>query len=632
MTGGQSLDGAISVSMIANQVLAEGVRKLVVVTDEPHKYPAGFIPRGVPVYHRRDLQRVQEELREVPGVTVLLYDQTCAAEKRRRRKRGTFPDPDKRVFINPAVCEGCGDCGVKSNCVALVPLETELGTKRAVDQSACNKDFSCLEGFCPSFVTVHGAKVRKSRAALERDGGVTTMLAGLPEPKQPTIEKPYTMLVTGVGGTGVVTISALLGQAAHLEGKGFGAIDMTGLAQKGGAVACHMRVAKDAGQIHAIRAGVAGADLVLGCDLVVTASNRVLETIRPDHTAVVFSDYEMSTADFTRRADLKVPGAALRHAIAERAGKAPVHHFDAHTTAVKVFGDSIAANVFLLGYAYQLGCVPVGAAAIEQAIELNGAAVETSRAAFRFGRLAAHDMAAVERIMGAAAKPPVAKAETLDDIVARRAALLVGYQNEALAERYRARIAAIAEAERAKTPGRSGLAEAAARGLYKLVAYKDEYEVARLFADPAFEQALSTQFETRGKLEFHMAPPLLARRDKRTGEPRKMKFGRWMLPVFRLLARGKRLRGTALDLFGHTKERRLERRMIADYEALLDEIAERLSPATHATGVALASLPLEVRGFGHIKERNWRLAKDRETALLAELRNPSPSTLLKAAE
>src|SRR5581483_4279289 len=390
MTGGQSLDGGMTVGMIARQVLAEGVDKVVVVTDEPHKYPAGFIPHGVPVHHRRELQSLQKELREVPGVSVLIYDQTCAAEKRRRRKRGLFPDPDKRVFINPAVCEGCGDCGVKSNCVAVVPLETELGTKRAIDQSACNKDFSCLNGFCPSFVTVHGAKVRKANKPVG-DSGIATMLASLPEPRLPSIDKPYTMLVTGVGGTGVVTLSAVLGQAAHLEGKGFGAIDMTGLAQKGGAVACHMRVAANADQIHAIRAGVAGAHLVLGCDLVVTAPNKVLETIKPDHTAVVFSNYEMPTADFTRNPNLKVPGLALRHAIEERAGKAPVHSFDAHTAAVKLFGDSIAANMFILGYAFQLGHVPIGSAAIEQAIELNGAAVEMSRNAFRFGRLAARD-------------------------------------------------------------------------------------------------------------------------------------------------------------------------------------------------------------------------------------------------
>ncbi|HEY1244185.1 MAG TPA: indolepyruvate ferredoxin oxidoreductase family protein [Hyphomicrobiaceae bacterium] len=631
MTGGQSLDGGITVSMIARQMQAEGIDKVVVVTDEPHKYPAGFIPSGVSVHHRRDLQGVQEELRKVPGVSVLIYDQTCAAEKRRRRKRGAFPDPDKRAYINPAVCEGCGDCGVKSNCVAVMPLETELGTKRAIDQSACNKDFSCVEGFCPSFVTVHGAKVRKSRAAVRGDGGVTAMLASLPEPKLPALDRPFTMLVAGVGGTGVVTVSAVLGQAAHLEGKGFGAIDMTGLAQKGGAVACHMRVAKDPDQIHAIRAGVAGADLVLGCDLVVTASNAVLATIKPDRTAVVYSDYEMHTAQFALNANVRVPGPALRHAIAERAGKGPVHHFDAHTAAVKLFGDSIAANIFLLGYAYQLGSVPIGAAAIEQAIELNGAGVEMSKAAFRIGRLAAHDMRAVERTMGADAEATPSRMQTLDGIVAYRAVQLTGYQDAALAERYRARVTSIAEVERAKAPGRTGLAEAVARGYHKLLAYKDEYEVARLFADPAFEKALSEQFEAHGRLQFHLAPPLLARRDKRTGEPRKMTFGPWMLPVFRLLAKGRRLRGTAWDPFGYTKERRLERQMIADYEKLLDEIAERLSPATHHTAVALATLPLEIRGFGHVKERNYKLAKARETTLLAELRTPSP-TLLKAAE
>jgi indolepyruvate ferredoxin oxidoreductase len=631
MTGGQSLDGGITVSMILQQVLAEGVEKVVVVTDEPHKYPAGFIPQGVPVHDRRDLQRVQQELREVPGVSVLLYDQTCAAEKRRRRKRGLFPDPDKRVFINPAVCEGCGDCGVKSNCVAVVPLETELGTKRAIDQSACNKDFSCLNGFCPSFVTVHGARIAKAGTPA-RETGLTGMPAGLPEPRQPALDRPYTMLVTGVGGTGVVTVSALLAQAAHLEGKGFGAIDMTGLAQKGGAVACHMRVAKDAAQIHAIRAGVAGADLVLGCDLVVTASNKVLETIRPDHTAVVFSDFEMSTADFTRKADLRVPGAALRHAIAERAGKAPVHHLDAHGAAERLFGDSIAANVFLLGYAYQLGRVPIGAAAIEQAIELNGAAVEMSKGAFRFGRLAAHDWAAVERLIRPAAATGPRQAQTLDQIVDHRAGLLAEFQDGRLAERYRARVARMADAERGKAPGRTGLAAAVARSYYKLLAYKDEYEVARLFTDPAFEKALGEQFASYGRLEFHLAPPLLARRDKVTGEPRKMRFGRWMRPLFRLLAKGKRLRGTAWDPFGYTAERRRERQMIADYEKVLDEIAERLGPANHATAVALAGLALDIKGFGHVKERNYQAVKAREAALLAELRDPSPAAALKAAE
>ncbi len=630
MTGGQTLDGGISVPMIVNQVRAEGVEHVVIVTDEPDKYPRGVIPQGVPIYHRRDLQKVQRELREIPGVTALVYDQTCAAEKRRRRKRGLFPDPDRRVFINPAVCEGCGDCGVKSNCVAVSPLETELGTKRTIDQSACNKDFSCLNGFCPSFVTVHGAKVRKAKK-VAGDSGVAQMLAGIPEPALPALDRPYTMLVTGVGGTGVVTVSAVLGQAAHLAGLGFGSIDMTGLAQKGGAVACHMRVAKSADQIHAIRAGVAGTDLVLGCDLVVTASNKVLETIKPDHTAVVFSDYEMMTADFARKADLKLPGAALRHAIEERVGKAPVHSFDAHTIAVKLFGDSIAANMFMLGYAYQLGHVPIGAQAIEQAIELNGAAVEMSRSAFRFGRLAAHDKTAIDRMLGPAVTS-LPKQPSLDDIIAYRTTHLTGHQDATLAERYRAFVARVAEAERKKAPSRSALADAVARGYFKLLSYKDEYEVARLFTGPAFEKALSDQFEARGKLEFHLAPPLLARRDKTTGEPRKMRFGPWMLPVFRLLAKGKALRGTMWDVFGYSAERRLERQMITDYEKLVGEILERLTPDTHATAVALAVLPLDVKGFGHIKERNYKAVKAREAALLAELRNPSPPTVLKAAE
>jgi indolepyruvate ferredoxin oxidoreductase len=372
------------------------------------------------------------------------------------------------------------------------------------------------------------------------------------------------------------------------------------------------------------------AALVLGCDLVVTASNKVLETIKPDHTAVVYSNYEMATADFTRNANLKVPGAALRHAIEERAGKAPVHAFDAHTTAVKLFGDSIASNMFLLGYAYQLGHVPIASSAIEQAIELNGAAVEMSRNAFRFGRLAAREPGAIARLIGADTTS-VPKPQTLESVVAFRADQLAEYQDAALAERYRARVARMAEVERSKAPGRSGLAEAVARGYYKLLAYKDEYEVARLYASPAFEKALGEQFESRRKLEFHLAPPLLARRDKATGEPRKMRFGGWMLPVFRLLAKGRRLRGTALDVFGYSAERKLERQMIADYEKLLYEIAERLTPASHATAIALASLALDVKGFGHIKERNYKAAKARETALLAELRNPSP-TALKAAE
>ncbi|MBS0242510.1 MAG: indolepyruvate ferredoxin oxidoreductase family protein [Proteobacteria bacterium] len=630
MTGGQSLDAGTTVAQIAAQVLGEGVKKLVVVTDEPHKYPQGFLPAGIEVFHRRELQAVQQRLSEIPGATALIYDQTCAAEKRRRRKRGKFPDPVKRAFINEAVCEGCGDCGKKSNCVAVLPLETPLGTKREIDQSTCNKDFSCINGFCPSFVTVNGAIPRK-KAGLATQGNIAPMLASLPEPKQPGLDKPYTMLVTGVGGTGVVTISAVLGQAAYLDGLGFGAIDMTGLAQKGGAVACHMKVAKTSDDINAIRAGIAASDLIIGCDLVVTASNKVLETIKPDHTTVVLSTHEMPVADFARRPDLKLPGADLMHAIEDRVRSGPLHALDAHDYAVELFADSIASNMFMLGYAYQLGAVPVSAASIEKAIDLNGAAIEMNRNAFRFGRLAAHDRAALDRLV----VPKEVKAPaTLDEMVALRSKHLSGYQDETLAKHFRDRVQRFVALEKDKTPGRSGLAEAVARGYFKLLSYKDEYEVARLYTDGRFEAAVKENFDGQHRLQFHLAPPLMAwlNRDKVTGEPRKITLGPWMLPVFRFLAKGKSLRGTALDIFGYTAERRLERRMIADYEETLDEIERRLSPETFRTSVALAQLPEEIKGFGHVKHKAYEAAMKKRDTLLAMLRDPKPASTLKAAE
>jgi indolepyruvate ferredoxin oxidoreductase len=631
MTGGQKLDGSLTVGQMAAQVLAEGVRRVVIVTDEPHKYPpSAEIPSGVAVHHRRDLIAVQQELSEIDGVTVLIYDQTCAAEKRRRRKRKEFPDPDRRIFINPAVCEGCGDCGKKSNCVAVLPLETEFGRKRQIDQSACNKDFSCTEGFCPSFVTLHGAKPKKAKGAAG-DGAIAGLLGNLPEPTLPTLDKPVSVLVTGVGGTGVVTVSQVLGQAAYIEGKGFGGIDMTGLAQKGGAVGCHMRIAKTPAEIHAIRIGVSAADVIIGGDLVVTASKKILETMRPDETTVVVSTYEMTTGDFTRNPDLTVPGPALRQAIQDRLRRGAFHGLDAHEYAVKLFGDSIASNMFLLGYTYQLGAIPIGSAAIEKAIELNGAAVEMNRQAFRFGRLAAHERSALDRLVTPKAQK-AAEPETLASIVDTRAAHLAAYQDDALATRYRALVDRVAAAEAQKTPGRSGLAIAVAKAFHKLLAYKDEYEVARLYTDGSFEKQMAEQFDGVRKVEFYLAPPMLARfyKDKVTGHPRKIRLGPWMLPVFRLLAKGKTLRGTAWDVFGYSAERRLERQMITDYERLVDEVLSRLTAANHPTAVALASLPLDVKGFGHVKHANYETAKKREADLRAALLSPPPPVRLAA--
>ena len=631
MTGGQKLDGGLTVQKMAAQVLAEGVKSVVVVTDEPEKYGLdAALPAGVHVRHRLDLTVIQKELAEVPGVTVLIYDQTCAAEKRRRRKRGAFPDPDRRVMINPAVCEGCGDCGVKSNCVAVLPRETELGRKRHIDQSACNKDFSCVEGFCPSFVILHGAKPRKAKRneAVDPLGGVAHMLGALPEPKLPALaDEPYAMIVTGVGGTGVVTISAVLAQAAHNAGLGFGSIDMTGIAQKGGAVACHMRVARSPEAIHSIRVGVGSCDLVLGGDLVVTASQKVLETVKPDKTAFVYSTYELTTGDFTRKPDLTVPGGALRSAIAERARRAPIHSLDAHTLAERLFGDSIYSNMLLMGLAYQLGHVPIPAASIEEAIELNGAAVETNRQAFRFGRLAAHDMAALERVMGTSAHVENPAPKTLDEIVRYRAALLVKYQNGKLAGRYHARVEAMVEAERNRTPGKSGLAEAVAKAYHKVLAYKDEYEVARLYTDGSFAREIEEQFEGVKHADFYLAPPLLSKlwRDKATGHPRKVRLpGVVVMPLFRVLARMRGLRGSVFDVFGYSAERRREREAISDYERLLDEIVERLTAVNHETAVALAALPLDVKGFGHVKEANAEKARDRQYGLLARFRAVAP--------
>ncbi len=622
MTGGQALDGGKTVPQMAREMAAEGAKRVAIVTDEPDKYPsdAGF-PPFTTVQHRDELDAVQRELREIEGVTVLIYDQTCAAEKRRRRKRGAFPDPDRRVFINTEVCEGCGDCGVQSNCVAIVPVETELGRKRAIDQSACNKDFSCLKGFCPSFVTVEGGRLRKPKAAAAGDG-FDAKLAALPEPGQPSLAEPYTLLITGIGGTGVVTVSAVLGEAAYLEGKGFGGIDMTGLAQKGGAVACHTRIASHPDQIHAIRTALGQADLVIGCDLVVTASRKVLETMSPGRTRAIVNTYEVLTGEFTRNTEFSLPGIRLRRAIEEATGKGHAHFLDAHEIAVTLFGDSIAANMYLLGFACQLGLVPIGTEAIEQALELNGQQIAMNTRAFRTGRLAAHDPEAVAALLPKQiAQVPVV--QTLDQLIARRRELLTAYQDAGWASRYGETIERVRAAEAAKAPGKSGLAEAAARSLHKLMSAKDEYEVARLYTSGTFERSVAQQFEGDYTLEFHLAPPLLGRKDPVTGRPRKSQFGPWMMAAFRGLAGLKRLRGTALDPFGLTAERRGERQAITDFEAELAEIIERLEPRTHAIAVELASLPQSVRGFGHVKAGNAQKARARRLELMDRLRAPA---------
>ncbi|MBV9968775.1 MAG: indolepyruvate ferredoxin oxidoreductase family protein, partial [Xanthobacteraceae bacterium] len=627
MTGGQRNDGNITVPQIAAEMAAEGAKRVLVVTDEPWKYPADAKwPAGLTIHHRDDLQEVQKELAQVPGCTVLIYDQTCAAEKRRRRKRGQFPDPDKRVVINELVCEGCGDCGVKSNCVSVQPLETEFGRKRTIDQSSCNKDFSCVKGFCPSFVTVEGAKLKRGK-------GVELPTEDLPAPTLPAIDKTFSVIVTGVGGTGIVTIGAILGMAAHLEGKGVGIIDMAGLAQKGGAVASHIRFANAPDDIHAIRVAARSADLVLGGDMVVAGAKKVLAAVKPGTTSMVINLAEVMPGAFTRNPEFSLPTERLKRTITTLAGAAHTHFVNASSLSTALLGQSLGANMFMLGYAYQLGALPIAAQAIEKAIEMNGEAVAMNHAAFRWGRRAAIDLAAVEAMARPAAIDPARQlSKSFEEMVARRVAFLTAYQNAAYAERYRRRVAAAKAAEAAKAPGQSSFAEAVARYLFKLMAYKDEYEVARLYADPGFLAQVKNEVDgDKLRFTFHLAPPLFARRHRATGEPRKMSFGPWMMKLFEVLARLKFLRGTVLDPFGHTAERRTERQLVRDYEALLDEVTARLSPDNHHLAVGLAAIPEKIRGFGPVKMRHLAAAKADEAALLEQFRAGTVA-MLKAAE
>ena len=623
MTGGQTHEGGLSVSRIARQVAAEGARRIVVVSDEPEKYPAdaGF-PFATRVHHRDELETVQRELQNEQGVTVLIYDQTCAAEKRRRRKRGKFPDPAKRIVINELVCEGCGDCGMQSNCVAITPVETEFGRKRQIDQSACNKDYSCLKGFCPSFVTVKGGELRKGQAGETARIPDAALFEVLPEPALPPVGRPYGVVVTGVGGTGVVTIGALIGMAAHLEDKGCGIIDMAGLAQKGGSVVAHLKVARRPEDIQTIRVAAGGADLVLGCDMIVAASEKVLATMRSGATRAVVNSHETMPADFTQNADYRFPAHLMQVAIESRAGATNVDFIEATGIATALIGDSIATNLFMLGFAYQKGLVPVSSASLEKAIELNGVAIEMNKRAFLWGRRAAHDLARVEEIV--MPEPEGGgihrRSQTLEEIVSRRTAFLTAYQNAGYAARYKALVHRVHAAESALGRRGGALAAAVARYCFKLMAYKDEYEVARLYTDGFFLRQVAEKFTGDYSLEFNLAPPMLARPDPDSGPARKMRFGSWMMTAFRLLAQFRFLRGTFFDPFGHTAERKLERQLIGDYEDTVEELLTTLTPENLELAVEIASIPEHIRGYGHVKQRHYEDAKAKEALLLERFR------------
>lgn len=618
MTGGQPMDGPLSVAAITCQVQAEGASKVVVVTDEPDKYPnnSGFAD-GVTVHDRKDLDQVQRELREVEGVSVLVYDQTCAAEKRRRRKRGTFPDPAKSVFINELVCEGCGDCSQASNCLSVVPVQTPLGRKRKIDQSSCNKDYTCVQGFCPSFVTVVGGKRRKPEPVGE---SAAETFFRLPDPDLPSVDDPYGILITGVGGTGVVTIGAILTMAAHLEGKGCSVLDMTGLAQKGGAVVSHVKIAADPERLYSVRLASGGADLILGGDVIVTARGDNLEKINQERTAAVVNTHEIITGDFTRNPDYVFPGQGLRQSLEEMIGAERCHFIDATGLATALIGDSIASNLFMLGFAWQKGFVPVSREAIQRALELNKVAVEGNKQAFLWGRRAAYDGDAVDRVVSP--EPPFVSDETLDKIIEARVRFLTSYQNSAYAQRYREFVERVHKVESERVLGSDVLAVTVARNLSKLMTYKDEYEVARLFTDGTFQLQIDNAFEGDYKLQFHLAPPGFAKRDPATGHLRKKVYGQWVKSIFLILAKFKWLRGTVFDPFGYTNERSQERGLIKSYEANIEMVIDGLNRDNHALGVEIAAGPETIRGFGHVKEANIKRADVCNDALLERFRNP----------
>ncbi len=620
MTGGQAVDGDMPVYRVAQQVMAEGVSKCWIVTENPELYnDRSNIPADVPVLHRKWMDNVQKEARDTPGTTIIIYDQTCAAEKRRRRKRGKYPDPAKRVFINKAVCEGCGDCSVQSNCMAVQPLETEYGRKRTINQSMCNKDFSCLKGFCPSFVTVLGGEPRKTKAQ-----GTEDMFSALPAPNVPEMgeHQPYNIMVTGIGGTGVLTIGALLGMAAHMEGKHCRVLDQTGLAQKGGEVLSHVRLAKSLDDISTGHITTGGSDLIMACDIVAAVGKVAHETLNPERTKAVINTDNTPVAEFVTNNSVDFHQAQVRNEIISTTRKGAQYFVPASSYAMELMGDEIATNIFMLGYAWQLGLIPLKGESIEQAIELNGVAIPANKRAFSFGRLAAHDPAAIEKMLADVREElyePIS--ETLEEVIAKRKEYLTGYQNARYAARYANAVADIKAAEEALQTGGLPVTEAAARYYHKVLAYKDEYEVARLFTDGHFMEELKATFQGDYKIRFNLAPPIMEQMDPATGRPKKREFGAWMLPAFSVLAKFKFLRGTPFDMFGYHHDRRAERKLINDYEADIALVKAKLRRDTIDLCAELLSVPDDISGYGPIKEANLKAAMQKRAELRYMLEN-----------
>ncbi|CDG85711.1 indolepyruvate ferredoxin oxidoreductase family protein [Janthinobacterium agaricidamnosum] len=617
MTGGQPVDGQISVPMMAQQVAAEGIRRIALVTEDLARYrDRSSLPAHVTLHDRKDIDAVQRELRTVEGVSVLIYDQTCAAEKRRRRKKGAYPDPARRMVINEAVCEGCGDCGVQSNCVSILPKETEFGRKRSIDQSSCNKDYSCVKGFCPSFVTVEGGTLKKSKTGVARDKQEDTF-GPLPQPVLPSCDAPYNILINGIGGTGVITVGALVGMAAHLEGKGVSVLDMTGMSQKNGSVTSHVKIARSPAHIRAQRIATGEADLILGCDMLTAGAQDAISKMRPARTAAVINLHQQPPGTFAQNADWQYPAAEVRALIEESVGAPAADFIDATRLATALMGDSIAANLFMLGYAWQKGRIPLGEAALLRAIELNGVGVAANQRSFLWGRRAAVDLARVEKIAMPAQAIVVHMPHNLDSMIRQRVAFLSGYQDAAYAAAYDTLVARVRAVETGLGLGRQ-LTLAVAKCHFKLMAYKDEYEVARLYTDGRFAEQLKQQFDGAFSVKFNLAPPLWAKKDA-GGHLIKAEFGSWMWRAFTLLAKFKGLRGGMFDIFGHTAERKMERALIVEYRGMVEALLDRLTAHNHEQIVELANLPEKIRGFGHVKEKAVAAFHADKARLLAAL-------------
>lgn len=616
MTGGQQVDGPLTLPMLSHQIAAEGVQEIWLVSDEPDKYAPAELAPGVKIRSREYLDEVQQHLREVEGCTAIIYDQTCASEKRRRRKRGMMPDPAKRAFINPLVCEGCGDCSVQSNCISIEPLETEFGRKRQINQSTCNKDFSCVNGFCPSFVTVEGGGLKKKSIPELSDDA-------LPAPQTARLGDVYNIAITGVGGTGVLTIGAIIGMAAHLEGKAAMIQDFSGLAQKGGAVLSHVRLSETPDRVASPQIVTGEADLLIAADTVVAASSDSIALYENDRTKAVLNTHLSPVSSFVFDRDFDFREKQVVQSITDSVEDNP-SLYDFGTLAETVCGDTIATNIMMVGYACQKGLLPVGIESLLRAIELNAVAVEANKRAFAWGRRFAENPQEAQEILGAA-NPQSPEPASLEDIVDRRAEFLTDYQNKALANRYRDLVAKVESAESGLGRKRD-LTNAVARYYFKLLAYKDEYEVARLYTNGDFEKRIRENFDGDFKLKFHLAPPIFKGETLPNGRPRKREYGPWMMRAFKLLAALKGLRGTSLDIFGYSHERKSERLLISEYEALIEELLASLNEDNHRFAVALARVPDEVRGYGPVKEASIERAEKQKAQLMEQFQSPPKNT------